>query len=45
MVHHTQILVDPCLITIMNHTSLRVFDKTVFVTLLYVDVDAYSFIS
>jgi hypothetical protein len=45
MVHCSQVLVDPSLITVMIHTSLRVFDKLTFVTLLYVDVDEYIFMS
>jgi hypothetical protein len=43
MIHRIQVLVDPSLITIMIHTSLHVFDKLTFVTLLFVDVDEYVF--
>jgi hypothetical protein len=43
MVHCSQVLVHPSSITIMIHTSLRVFDKLTFVTILYVDVDEYIF--
>jgi hypothetical protein len=45
MVHHSQVLVNPFLTTIMIHTYLRVFDKLTFVTLYYVNVDEYVFMS
>jgi hypothetical protein len=45
MVHHSKVLVDPSLITIMIHMFLRVFDKLALVTLCYFDVDEYDFMS
>jgi hypothetical protein len=45
MVHYSQVLFHPSSIIIMIHTSLRVFDKLTFVTILYVDVDEYIFMS
>jgi hypothetical protein len=45
MVHHSKVLVDPSLITIMIHMFLRVFDKLTLVTLCYFDVDEYDFMS
>jgi hypothetical protein len=45
MVHHSQVLVNPSLTTIMIHTYLHVFDKLTFVTLCYIDVDEYIFMS
>jgi hypothetical protein len=45
MVHRSQVLVETSLITIMIDTSLHVFDKLTFVTLLNVDVDEYVFMS
>jgi hypothetical protein len=38
MVCRSQVLVNPFLTTIMIHASLCVFDKLMFVNLLYVDV-------
>jgi hypothetical protein len=45
MVHHSQVLVNPSSTTIMIHTYLWVFDKLTFVTLCYVNVDEYAFMS
>jgi hypothetical protein len=45
MVHHSQVLVNPSSTTIMIHTYLRVFDKLTLVTLCYIDVDEYIFMS
>jgi hypothetical protein len=45
MVHRSPILINPSSTTIMMHTYLRIFDKLTFVTLYYVDVDEYVFMS
>jgi hypothetical protein len=45
MVHLSQILINHSSTTIMIHTYLRVFDKLTFVSLCYVDVDEYVFMS
>jgi hypothetical protein len=45
MVHGSQVLFNPSSTTIMIHTYLHVFDKLTFVTLCYVDVDEYVFMS
>jgi hypothetical protein len=45
MVHRSQVLIDPSSITIMIHIFLRVFDKLTFVTLCYIVVDEYVFMS
>jgi hypothetical protein len=45
MVHRSQVLVNPSSTTIMIHTYFRVFDKLTFVTICYVDVDEYVFMS
>jgi hypothetical protein len=45
MVHHSHVLVNPSSAIIMIHTYLYIFDKLTFVTLCYVDVDEYIFMS
>jgi hypothetical protein len=45
MVHRSEVHVNPSSTNIMIHTYLHVFDKLTFVTLCYVDVDEYVFMS
>jgi hypothetical protein len=45
MVHRSQVLVDHSSITIMIHMFLHVFNKLMLVTLCYVDLDEYIFMS
>jgi hypothetical protein len=45
MVHRSQVLVNPSSTTIVIHTYLHIFEKLMFVTFCYVDVDEYVFMS